>query len=123
MADTSGSAWYSARLLYENQIESSERDLYEEKIVVFTAHEDDAVVDIVAKVEQIAKSQDEEFQNKFGQTVRWTFQEILEIQEISGGLGDGTEVFFRWWENPSKADFTFLRRSHGDQWWRSDSNQ
>jgi hypothetical protein len=113
--------WYSARLLYREEIEHSPTGLFEEKIIVFSAVEDSDL--ITAKLDTLAKAQEEEFQNKFAETVRWIFQEVLEIQDISAKeVGDGTEVFFRWWQHPTDEDFKLLRETHREPWWKSEQH-
>jgi hypothetical protein len=113
--------WYSARLLYREEIEHSPTGVFEEKIIVFTAVDDTDL--ITPKLDTLAKAREVEFQNQFGETVSWTFQEVLEIQDISAEeVGDGTEVFFRWWRDPTDEDFKLLRETHREPWWKSEEH-
>jgi len=115
MAET---MWYSARLLYESVAVEQGRDndpLFEEKLIVFIAGEND---DIVTKVTSLAKRDEIQYENALGYDIRWEFREILEVQEImSEAIEEGTEVFFRFWHDPTARDFQSMRQTHGDKWW------
>ena len=71
------------------------------------------------RANQLGKKASHRYKNSYGETVRWTFRELLEIQEIVGGeLQDGTEVYFRWWDNPSDRKLRLIRESHEEAWWK-----
>ena len=117
--------WYSARLLYESvhyKSQGGERvdadePLFEEKLIVFHCRKDE---DIVAKLKTIADEQEHEYEAAAGNWVKWTFREILEIQEVMGRkITDGTEVFYRFWGAPDEHDFEMMRETATDPWWRS----
>jgi hypothetical protein len=120
---TSKEQWYSARLLYESVLyESQEGDplpdqraLFEDKLIVFKCVEGE---DVVTKLTALAERENEEFEAAAGNWVKWVFREILEIQDVSAhAIGDGTEVYFRWWHNPTERDLEVIRETHGDRWW------
>ncbi len=110
--------WYSVRLLYECVIDDSDPDAehtWEESTVVFRCQEDE---DIGSKLTTLAKKGEVSYENVHGNKVKWTFRELLEVQEISGyEVTDGTEVFFRFWTDPDANNFEFLRSTHTDKWW------
>jgi hypothetical protein len=115
--------WYSARLLYErlllespggDPLEDSE-SLFEDKLIVFRVKEGE---DIVSKLTALANGANEEFEAAAGNWVKWVFREILEIQDISAyDIEDGTEVYFRWWHDPTERDFQVMRDTHEPPWW------
>ncbi len=122
--------WYSARLLYEivlyesqggERLPHEEDDPhFEEILVVFHRRKDE---DIVAKLMTIAKDKEDEYEAAAGNWVKWTFREILEIQEVSERkITDGTEVFYRFWLAPDEHDFERLRETGTDPWWRPDDD-
>ena len=123
MDEESQTRWYSGRLLYESlhgeEDEPPEEALFEEIVVVFRCEEED---DIVSKLTALAKTHEQEYVAAAGNTVRWVFREILEIQDISAyAIEDGTEVYFRWWHDPSAHDFEIIRNTHEEPWWRDES--
>ena len=68
------------------------------------------IEDLMAKLTRIAKRDELEFENVFSETVQWLFREVLEVQEIIGQkIEDGTEVFYRLWQDPNPVDFEYLR--------------
>lgn len=119
--------WYSARLLYESvsydfpagyepPAESAEfKALFEDSLVVFKVEGDE---DVIAKLKVIALGKEDDYEAAAGNRVKWVFREILEIQDImSIDINDGTEVYFRWWINPTKRDFRMMRDTHEPPWW------
>ena len=125
MTDESASKdqWYSARLLYERRLLESPdgpelpdaEPLFEESLIVFRADKDD---DVVTKLMSLAERGSHDYKAVAGNWVKWAFREILEIQEISGyAIDDGTEVFYRWYHNPTKGDWKKLRQTQMDPWW------
>ena len=110
---------YSARLLYEcvlkdAPVSGDKEPLFEEKLVVFECGE---IEDLMAKLTRIAKRDELEFENVFSETVQWLFREVLEVQEMIGQkIEDGTEVFYRLWQDPNPVDFEYLRRTETETW-------
>jgi hypothetical protein len=115
--------WYSARLLYERLLlESPDGDeladsepLFEDKLIVFRVKEGQ---DVVAKLTALAEAANHEYEAAAGNWVKWVFREILEIRDITAHeIDDGTEVYFRWWTNPTEHDFQIIRETHSERWW------
>ena len=112
--------WYSARMLFESVNDPPDpkpHPLFEESIVVFQADERDA---IPAKLDELARGGEIEFQAMAGNQVRWVFREVLEVQEImtnKSRLEDRIEVYFRWWHNPGPRAFKMMRETHEEPWW------
>ncbi|MEO8458090.1 MAG: DUF4288 domain-containing protein [Chloroflexota bacterium] len=112
--------WYSARLLIERTIEAPDapKPLFEESVIIFRMSEDAPAKAIKKRVEQLGKKTSHHFKNQYRETVRWTFREVLEVQEIMGQeLTDGTEIYFRWWDNPSDRKLKLIRETHEEPWW------
>ena len=119
--------WYSARILYERLVDedeekASQRDvLFEEKLFVFACGDDD---DTLEKLAAIAKKNEEEFENGEGNTVTYTVREILEVQRhVDEPKADGTEVFYRFWHNPSERDFEAMRETETEAWWKAEDEE
>ena len=120
---TGNEKWYSARLLYEMLLLQSPggkeladaEPLFEDKLIVFRVQEGQ---DVVARLTALAQGANDEFEAAAGNWVKWVFREILEIQDIAAyEIEDGTEVYFRWWTNPTERDFEIIRETHGERWW------
>ena len=111
------SEWYSARLLIERTLEGGKpvKPLLEESVIIFQAVDRRAAS---KKAKQLGRKASHHFRNVYGEPVRWTFREVLEVQEITGdNPTDGTEVYFRWWNNPSERTLRMIRRTHEEPWW------
>jgi hypothetical protein len=111
------SDWYSARLLIERTIDRGKppKPLFEESVIIFQAAGRRAAS---KRAKQLGRKASHHFKNFLGETVRWVFREVLEVQEIMGDeLTDGTEVYFRWWDSPSERTFRMIRRTHEEPWW------
>ena len=111
--------WYSARLLIESVNDARPRGetLFEETVIVFRFAEDCETKDLIARVKALAREREDEYVAIAGNRVKWVFREILEIQDISGAMKDGTEVYFRWWHDPGPRAFELMRRTHEHPWW------
>jgi hypothetical protein len=114
-------SWYSARVLYESvhpeEILRKKDILFEEKAIVFRVDEG---ADFEAKLASVCPLVETEYENLEGNLVRWTFREVLEVQEImimSDQITDGTEVFFRSWHSPGVRAFKVMRDTHMEPWW------
>jgi Domain of unknown function (DUF4288) len=113
--------WYSARLLIERTVEGGKpvKPLFEESVVVFKAADDATRGTVKRRANQLGRKANHHFKNAYGETVRWTFRELLEIQEImTTDLQDGDEVYYRWWDNPSDRKLKMIRESHEEPWWK-----
>lgn len=92
--------------------------LFEESIIVFKMRDDAKASAIKKRVEQLGKKASDHYKNQYDETVRWTFREVLEVQEIMGHeLADGTEIYYRWWDNPSDRKLRLIRETHEEPWW------
>jgi Domain of unknown function (DUF4288) len=95
------------------------KPLFEESVIVFKVTDDASRAIVKRRANQLGRKASHRYKNNYGETVRWTFRELLEIQEImTNELKDGDEVFFRWWDNPSIRTLNVLRRTHREPWWK-----
>jgi hypothetical protein len=89
-------------------------------VVVFRLKRTD---DLHEKLKTLAGEGEMEYEAAAGNMVRWEFREVLEVQRIlDTRIREGTEVYFRWWRNPSKRDFKIMRETHEHPWWLPDSD-
>ena len=112
--------WYSARLLIERTVEGGKpvKPLFEESVIIFQVGDDATPSAVKKRVNQLGRKASHHFKNEYGETIRWTFREVLEVQEIMGEvLTDGTEVYYRWWDNPSDRKLKMIRETHEEPWW------
>jgi hypothetical protein len=111
--------WFSARLLIERTIDTAKppKPLFEESVIIFEMPEDGPASAIKKRVNQLGRKASHRYKNSYGETVRWTFREVLEVQEIVGELTDGTEIFYRWWDSPSDRKMKMIRETHEEAWW------
>ena len=87
--------WFSAKLIFVTEMRNAEDDdpLREESIRVFRAVDEQGAIDRAASV---GKSAEHEYLNEQGETVRWTFLRVDEVQDLcEETLEDGMEVFSR----------------------------
>jgi|SRR6187549_3170001 len=85
--------WYSAKLLFEATVDGVREPnaVCEESIRVLLSETEGSAR---AKAEGLGKAGEHEYLNESGQTVRWVFISVLEVQELDETeLTDGTEVF------------------------------
>lgn len=110
--------WYSARLLYEMIALDERKDhepFFEEKLIALQCAQPE---DIGARLAVVSQRDESEYENSAGYLVRWVFREVLEVQEVMADtIADGTEVFFRFWTNPTEQEFEVMRRTHENPWW------
>jgi hypothetical protein len=86
-------SWYSAKLLFEADVASEGSDdlLCEESIRLVEADDDD---DAQRRATEIGVQSQHEYLNEEGQTVRWRFRGVLEIQDLcEAKITHGVEVF------------------------------
>jgi hypothetical protein len=111
-------AWYSARLLYEFVVKGRHKPkdiLFEEKVIVFRVKPDESLTERLAAT---AYGDELHYENADGKNVHVRFREVLEVQEIMGpSISDGTEVFYRYWDNPGVRAFGVMRETQTDVWW------
>ncbi len=84
--------WYAAKLLFESSVPDEHgRLLQEESIRLIEANDE---TEANAKAIALGNSEQHEYANPYGQTVRWRFVSVLEIQDLcEASLFDGMEVF------------------------------
>lgn len=85
--------WYSAKLLFEAEVEGDESDdrLCEESIRILLADDDRHAQE---RASEIGAKAEHQYLNDEGRVVRWRFKEVLDIQDIcEPEVTDGMEVF------------------------------
>jgi hypothetical protein len=85
--------WFAAKLLFESRIDGAllEQPLCEESIRVLLCDTEAAAR---ARAEEVGHGAEHEYVNEAGETVRWRFVSVLEVQDLGElALEDGTEVF------------------------------
>jgi hypothetical protein len=86
-------SWFSAKLLFEAEVECSSDPLCEESIRLVEANDDD---DAQRRAAEIGAQAEHEYLNEEGQIVRWRFRGILEVQNLcETKIMHGMEVFSR----------------------------
>ena len=105
--------WYGVKLLFESSIPHEDhRILQEESIRLIEANDES---EARSKANILGTSEQHEYENPYGETVRWRFVSILEIQDLcEATVFDGMEVFsFMKWNDanlvptpspPARAD-------------------
>ncbi len=86
--------WFAACLLMESLVDSGppKEKLFEEKVVLVRASSE---AEAAKKAERFGRDEDHEYLNADGETVRWVFQELLDLKELfDEAIGDGTEVYY-----------------------------
>ena len=86
-------SWYSARLLFEAEVEGegSGDPLCEESIRLVEADDED---DAQRRAAEVGLEAQHEYLNEDGRTVRWRFRRVLEIQDLcEPKIEHGIEVF------------------------------
>ncbi len=86
--------WYSVEALYKTvSQETAGETLYERSIFLIEVRDEQEVPD---KAHQVALSLESSYNNAKGGSVKWTFVEILDVQDLcEEELYDGVEVFSR----------------------------
>ncbi len=88
---TTNEAWFAARLLFESKLPADSEALFEERLVLIKS---DSLDDAQKKAVKIGASSGEEYKNIEGDTVAWTFKEVLDLVELTDiAIGDGSEVY------------------------------
>lgn len=85
--------WHAAKILFEARVDNraSADALREESIRVFLS---DGLDRARLRAEELGRAAEHEYQNEYGELVRWTFVEVLEVQDLCAfELQDGAEVF------------------------------
>ena len=85
--------WFAARLLSESvhPDEPNGSTLFEESIVLLRARD---AADASRRANELGAKPEAEYVSAAGDAVRWTFREVLEVQElVDDEIADGTEVY------------------------------
>jgi|SRR4051794_7222775 len=105
--------WFAACLLMESLVDSGppKEKLFEETIVLVRAATD---ADAAQKAERFGRDAEHEYQNTYGETVRWVFRELLDLKElIDEAIGDGTEVYYAFLDENEVVQRQRMLRSSG----------
>jgi hypothetical protein len=99
---------YAAVLIYSSSSDRADyRTLYEETItIIFASSHGDAE----QRARNFASEQETEYRNEYGETIKWRFKEISDLKEIIDPLGDGAEVYTRYFR-----DYTAYRILTGEE--------
>jgi len=92
--------WSGAKLLFESSIRDEDnRVLQEESIRVIEANDES---EAKGKAITLGNSEQHDYGNVYGETVKWRFVSVLEIQDLcEASLFDGMEVFSQMkWNDP-----------------------
>jgi uncharacterized protein YnzC (UPF0291/DUF896 family) len=88
---------YAAVIIYSSSSDSSDHQtLHEETITIILAGSRDEAEE---RARNFASRQETAYRNEYGETIRWSFREISDIKEIVDPLGDGTEVYTRYFRD------------------------
>jgi Domain of unknown function (DUF4288) len=93
--------WYSAKLLFEAEVESEGSDdlLCEESIRLVEADDSD---DAEQKAAEVGAQAQHEYVNDKGHTVRWHFRRVLDVQDLcESHIVHGMEVFSKMYRRSS----------------------
>ena len=85
--------WFAVKLLFRSTIDAQEIDapLCEESIRIVRASNE---VEALNRARSLGQEEEHEYENEAGETVRWRFEEVLEVQDLcESELHDGMEVF------------------------------
>jgi hypothetical protein len=89
-------AWFAARLLFERSFDGGPPApaLYEETVVLLKSTPDIAEAEM--KAAKLGKKASHDYKNPDGETVAWTFKEVLEVIRLNDAeINEGSEVYFR----------------------------
>ena len=84
---------FATLILYSSSSPSATyRRLYEETITIITGTSEEQAVE---RARELAMTRETEFENKFGETIRWSFERVVDISEIADTIADGAEIYTR----------------------------
>ena len=92
--------YYSVNLMYRSERGDSQSPLWEERIILVSAIDEDEAKD---KAEKHARENESEFTAADGVNIKWVFYQIERVFPIDGDIEDGVELFSR-----------FLRQSEAE---------
>ena len=87
--------WYSARIVFESEIDGppDPKQLREHSIRVLLADTDDAAL---KKAKELGMASEHSHRNSEGEQITWRFRYVAEVQELfEERLEEGVEVFSR----------------------------
>jgi hypothetical protein len=88
---------YAAVLVYVSSSPApGYQPLYEETVTLVRA---DSVSHAEQRARDFARARETEYLNEQGESIRWTFEHLIDVSEVSDGLGDGAEVYTRHFRN------------------------
>jgi len=102
------STFYVAVVVIESNIDNpTYQPLYEERFLLIkaTSEEDASEKAIQQSNEPLS------YQNQYGETVTWTFKEVVEAKEVDyDKIADGTEIFTRFFRNYEAYSVALLQK-------------
>jgi hypothetical protein len=97
-SDCEERSWYCAVATYKAVIDGvpRKRHLWQRNMLLISAPENRNPNSLRKQAETVAREKEHEYENTCGSTVRWVFQEIEDIVELSDcELGEGSEVYWQ----------------------------
>jgi hypothetical protein len=92
-SDAKTTTAYAAVILYSSSSSSPNyQPLYEETVTVIIAQSQEHAEE---RARNFASTRETEYNNTYGETIRWRFERIVDIQSISDALEDTAEVYTR----------------------------
>lgn len=84
--------WFAVKILFRaDALDSSDQNMFEESIRLVKAETESEALLIS---EQLGKTNEHQYANEFGETVHWSFVEVLEIQDLcETAIFEGVEVY------------------------------
>jgi hypothetical protein len=84
--------WFAAKLLFESSVREDDGRVLQEESVRLIQADDEAQAH--SKATNLGPSEEHEYSNEQGETVRWQFVSVLEVQDLCENyVFDGMEVF------------------------------
>ncbi len=107
------STYYAAVVVIEMTVNApDDKPLYEERFLFIRAtSEQEAREKVLQYTVQPLR-----YQNQYGETVTWTFKELISVQQmVKDEIVDGTELFSRFFRNYDAYTLAFLNRSNEEK--------
>jgi hypothetical protein len=105
-------SWYFVRATYKavHLGRVRRRHLWERTVFLIRALGNDGLVPhemAVLRANEVAREKEHEYEVEGGDTVRWVFQQIEDIQPlVDEPFGDGTEVYWEFFERVDRKEQT-----------------
>jgi hypothetical protein len=88
---------YAAVLVYSSASSAPDYPpLYEETVTLVRAN---SMSHAEQRAREFGRAQETKYLNEQGEMIKWTFKHLIDVSEVSGDLGDGTEVCTRHFRN------------------------